>query len=425
MFAKHARESLVAYLRRPEPAYHWKLEGTQALEGGTTYDLRLISLEWQGLRWEHRLQIFCPERLNYPGFCGLVNTGEGGPATGAEGWALAAAAGTLFATLRDVPNQPLFDGKVEDQLVVHTWLRFLETGDPTWPLHLPMAKAVLRAADAVQEFAHFQGWPLIEGFLVTGASKRGWAAWLTGAAGDPRVRAIAPMVIDTLNLHAQAPHQIQALGGPSEQVADYTNAGLSTKAATPEGKRLLALEDPYSHRSVLTLPKLLILGTNDRYWAQDALNLYWGGLRGPKSVLYVPNSGHDLEDRPRVLATLGAFLKATAAGEEWPRLWWRFSRASGSVTLFAGSQSQAAGSQVPAISARLFQAHAPTQDLREAHWTSTPMARTRRGFRGQFLARNVGCTALFGEVTFGTEGQTFTLSTQIRILQEEAPKASS
>ncbi len=408
------------------------------VEGGTAYDLRLVSLEWQGLRWEHRLQVFRPERLSHPGFCGLVNTGEGGPAAGAEGWALACAAGTLFATLRDVPNQPLFGGKVEDQLVVHTWLRFLETGDPTWPLHLPMAKAVLRAADAVQEFAQSQGWPAVEGFLVTGASKRGWAAWLTGAAGDPRVRAIAPMVIDTLNIPAQIPHQFRVLGGPSEQVADYTEAGLLTRLATPEGRRLLALVDPYSYRSVLTLPKLLILGTNDRYWAQDALNLYWGGLRGAKSVLYVPNSGHGLEDRGRVLATLGAFLRATAAGEGWPQLGWRYARGAGGLTLSVRSQSpalqvpalqgptlQGPTLQVGALSARLFQAHAPTQDLRAAHWVSAPMARardhsrTRNHFEGRLLAPKVGYTAVFGEVTFGTAGQPFTLSTQIKILPEE------
>src|SRR6185295_17598364 len=55
-----------------------------------------------------------------------------------------------------------------------------------------------------------------------------------------------------------------------------------------------------------TLPKLLILGTNDRYWAQDALNLYWDGLKGPKWVLYTPNSGHGLEDRERVFRSEAA-----------------------------------------------------------------------------------------------------------------------
>src|SRR5262249_41442051 len=160
-------------------------------------------------------------------------------------------------------------------LVVYTWLKYLETGDSSWPLHFPMAKAVLKAMDAIQEFGRQAGAPPVTSFLVHGASKRGWTTWLAGASRDSRIKAIGPMGIDVLYVRKQAPPQLEACGKPSEQVKDYTLAGIQQKLETPEGQGLMELEDPYSYRDRLTLPKLLILGTNDRYWSQDSLNLYW------------------------------------------------------------------------------------------------------------------------------------------------------
>jgi len=405
-----ARADLDAFLKKPEPAYRWEKRGEQEIDGCRVYDLHLVSQVWQGITWEHRLQIFRPEKLEHPEFCTLYNTGGSGSDSNAQqGIRLAKGSGAVYAILYGIPNQPLYGGKTEDTLVVYTWLKFMETGDESWPLHFPMAKAVLKAMDAIQALTREAGFPPITRFLIHGASKRGWTTWLAGASRDPRIKAIAPMVIDVLNVRKQGPHQLEAYGKLSEQISDYTRAGIPEKLETPAGRRLMELEDPYSYRDRLTLPKLLILGTNDRYWSQDALNLYWDGLKGPKWVLYTPNSGHGLEDRERVYTTLAAFIRMIAGHGRWPKMRWSYAEEPGGAVLTLHSD--------PApTEARLFHIGAQTQDFRDSHWIFEPMQKTSSGFAAHRVAPAEGYAAIFGEAVYDLDGQRFTLSTQIRIL---------
>jgi PhoPQ-activated pathogenicity-related protein len=405
-----AKADLKSYLKRPEPAFKWESLGKKTADGVTIYDLHLVSQTWHGIVWEHRLQLFRPDRLKYPRFCALLNTGgNGGPDEEVIGSLLAKTTGANFAILYNIPKQPLFGGKSEDALVVYTWEQYLKTGDDTWPLHFPMAKAVLKAMDALQQFSKKSGMTPLDQYLITGASKRGWTTWLAGASQDPRIKAIAPMVIDTLNLAAQIPHQLAAYGKPSEQIDDYSSHGMLKALETPAGKKLIQLEDPYSYRRILTLPKLLILGTNDRYWAQDALNLYWDGLKGPKWVMYDPNSGHGLEDHIRVFNTLGAFIVMVASGKSWPKMKWAYQKTGKDATLTLSSVP-------PPAEARLFRVHAPTQDFRDSKWTSEPMKKTAHGFVGRLEKPAKGYAAMFGEAAYHLNGFDFTLSTQISIV---------
>ncbi len=424
IWAGAAHADLDSYIKRPEPVYKWEKRGEQKLQGGTAYDLHLVSQTWQGIVWEHRLQIFVPEHPTYPHFCALLNTGgNGGAADALLGVTASNAIGSPFAILYNIPNQPLYGGLKEDSLIVYTWQKYLETGDDTWPLHFPMAKAVIKAMDAIQAFTAQAGQPEITDFMITGASKRGWTTWLSAATRDKRIKAIVPMVIDTLNLPAQTKHQLEAYGKFSEQIDDYTTKGIMEKLNTPAGKQLLQLEDPYSYRARLTLPKLLILGTNDRYWTQDSLNLYWDDLKGPKWVMYTPNSGHGLEDKTRVLNSLTAFARSVASHTAWPRMDWKYRATPQGVELTVHSD------RAPK-SARLFHVAATTQDFRDAKWTSDEISsRTGSGEKATFTAAfpkpGAGYAATFAEVSYEIDGKPFTLSTQIHILAAAATAASA
>ena len=70
------------------------------------------------------------------------------------------------------------------------------------------------------------------------------------------------------------------------------------------------------------MPKLLLLGTNDRYWTVDSLRHYWADLPEPKIIFQTPNAGHDLAGGQQAISTLAAFFQMVADGEEIPKLEW-------------------------------------------------------------------------------------------------------
>ncbi len=294
----------------------------------TAHQIRLTSQTWQGAAWTHDLQVYEPAEVKYPDHMLLFITGGANKIDNpvfrhsAEGLAFVKACGARVAVLPQVPNQPLMGGKVEDDLIAETFVRYLATKDETLPLLQPMVKSAVKAMDAVQEWAKQEKRPVPKGFVVSGASKRGWTTWLTGAV-DPRVIAIAPMVIPTLNMKAQNKHQLDSWGKYSEQIEDYTRRGLMEKIDTPDGAKLWKLIDPYTYRDRLTMPKLQINGTNDPYWTLDSMNLFWDDLKGSKYVVYLPNAGHGLEQhREWAVNGVGALFRHVATGREMPAPEW-------------------------------------------------------------------------------------------------------
>ena len=406
---------LLRYALRPDNAYRWKRNAEHCFEAGDcVYDIRLESQTWQEILWSHTLQVFVPAQIDFPELALLKITGEMASASSkAEGRIMAEATGMICAAIHDVPNQPLFDDRFEDDLIAHTFTQYLDTGDADWPLLFPMVKSVMRGMDALKEFigSILPAAPPLKDFILTGASKRGWTTWLAAVA-DPRVKAIIPQVYDNLNIFAQMPHQIEVWHAYSEMISDYTQADLQTRINTPQGRKLTLSVDPYTYLDKLTLPKLILNGTNDRYWATDALNLYWDDLQGPKHVLYAPNCGHSLIDEARLFATVTEFVRRTAEGTGLPAITWKFeeSKTSTRLTITADSRS---------LAARLWVACSANRDFRNEEWQSTPMVPQigQPGvFVGDFNHSPKGKAAIFGEIVLPGRNRPYTLSTQIRVV---------
>jgi PhoPQ-activated pathogenicity-related protein len=410
--------ALADYVARAEPEFRWELKAKDSRDGAIIYDLYLVSQNWQGIVWEHQMQVYQPAGTKPAATMLLYN--QGGRASGgsaAFGMELAKKTGTPVAILYGIPNQPLFDGKKEDALIAETFVRHLETKDDRWPLLFPMVKSLVKAMDALQAFSK-QEWNVpAEKFIITGASKRGWTTWLTGAS-DKRVKAIAPMVIDTLNMKKQMPYQLKSFGHYSDQINDYTERQLVPMPDTPEAQRLWSMVDPWLYRERITMPKLLINGVNDPYWTTDALNLYWNDLKGDKWVIYVPNAGHNLEqhhadgskDRDRAVNALAGFARHQIRDNPMPQVKWTHDDAGGQARLVIQS------ADVPKA-ARLWVADAPTRDFRLARWSERPAAVDGKSISGEIAPPTAGCRAFFGELDFEIEGLTHQVSTQLRILE--------
>src|SRR6185503_3932979 len=225
--------------------------------------------------------------------------------------------GSIVAELRMVPNQPVVfkddparKPRLEDDFIAYTWNRFLRTGEERWLARLPMTKSAVRAMDAVTAFAASTGGRShkIARFVVSGASKRGWTTWTT-AAVDTRVIAIAPAVIDLLNVEPSFIHHYRAYGAWSDAVKDYTEQGIMDWMGTPQFHALMKIEEPYEYRDRLTMPKYLVNASGDQFFLPDSSRFYFDDLKGEKHLRYVPNTSHSL-DKTDALESLQAFYTA-------------------------------------------------------------------------------------------------------------------
>ncbi|WP_428305727.1 PhoPQ-activated pathogenicity-related family protein [Lacipirellula sp.] len=405
--------ALKDYVAAPDDSYGYKVVGSEKVDGSTVHKLELTSQTWHEIPWKHALYIYVPDNVQHKQMVLLFITGGriGGTPSMEDmklGASLAKAAAMPVAYLHQVPNQPLLGDKVEDDLISETFLRYVDSRDPTWPLLFPMVKSATAAMTAIQDFGKKQYDVDVEQFVVTGGSKRGWTSWLTAAADD-RVAGVAPIVIDTLNLPAQMKYQLETWGEYSDQIADYTSKGLVDVMQNRPDIPLWQWVDPYTYRSELKLPKLLINATNDPYWTVDALNQYWDGLIGEKHIRYVPNAGHGLDGgREAALMTLAAFAQHVAEGEPLPQLKWEHAGDDGELRLKISSAPEPE-------SVRLWVARSDTKDFRNAKWEATELtADDGKEYVGVVERPEKGHIALFGEATYKQGALPYNLSTTLR-----------
>lgn len=364
------------YLQNGDESFNWEISGSYESGNLTVYNLLVTSQEWRGYKWRHQVAVIVPEVVDHDGALLFISGGSNQDEM--PNWKkpddgnirmmeiIAQRNQAVVAVVFQVPNQPLYDGLTEDELISLTFHNFRNDNDYTWPLLFPMVKSAVRAMDAVQAFAdNHLGQPVTR-FVVSGASKRGWTTWLTGA-NDSRVAAIAPMVIDMLNMPASISYHLEAWGDYSIQIQDYVKLGIAQDVSTPDGKVLTAMVDPYSYRQKLTMPKLIVNGTNDEYWPVDAIKHYINEIPGQNCLHYVPNAGHDLGDKRQAIQALSAFFGQTLRGGDYPSFEWELDENKQEVILSFSTLPEGVSG------VRLWSTDSGDRDFRDNRFTDTPV----------------------------------------------------
>jgi PhoPQ-activated pathogenicity-related protein len=427
--------ALDRYVAAPDRSFEWKVAATLPAEGATATLLRMTSQRWlteqevdQPL-WTHWLIVIRPPQVRSDIALLWIGGGEKKdpqPSKVPE-WLVRTArdTGTVVAELRSVPDQPIVfkddserKPRFEDDLIAYTWDKYLRTGDERWPARLPMTKSAVRAMDAVAAFAASSegGGVSVKRFVVTGASKRGWTTWTT-AAVDRRVVAIAPAVIDLLNIEPSFVHHFRAYGAWSDAVQEYVDHGIMNWMRTPEFRALMRIEEPYEYRDRLTMPKYLVNAAGDEFFLPDSSQFYFDDLRGEKQLRYVPNAGHALA-KTDARESLQAFYTMVVEGRRRPEVRWSF-QPDGTITATTSERPQAV---------RLWQATNPKArnfrfDVLGAAYTGTPLEPAGPNtWVASVPAPAAGWTAFFLEFSFPSGGP-FPLKTTtgVRVLPDALP----
>jgi len=284
-----------------------------------------------------------------------------------------------------------------------------------------MVKSAVRAMDTVQKhLASLDSGALnIKKFVVSGGSKRGWTTWLT-AAVDKRVVAIAPAVIDVLNMDEQMKHHFAAYGFYSQAIGDYQAMNVFEKLFTPEGQALIKIVDPYEYRDRYAgIPKLLVNSSGDQFFLPDSAQFYFHDLPGEKHLRYVPNTDHGLGDSDAV-QSLVAFFQSILAGASRPNFSWSV-KPDGSIEVKTTTKP---------LAVNLWQATNPkARDFRKEIigpvWKSSVLEQQGGG---TYLAKvpepAEGWTAFFVELTFDS-GAAFPhkFTTEVHVVPDKLPFA--
>ncbi len=410
--------ALKAYLDNGDNSFTWELKESYAIGEVTAYDLLLTSQNWREHTWKHQLTIMVPKENRFDG--ALLYITGGSIRDGEPRWsskddkfnksisAIAVNNKAIVAVVKQVPNQPLYGGKNEDELISMTLHNFKQDNDYSWPLLFPMVKSAVKAMDAIQQFSSQQLNHSVNRFVISGASKRGWTTWLTGAS-DQRAQAIAPMVIDILNMPVSLDYQIKALGGYSVQIEDYVRLGIPQEAKTESGMALTTMIDPYAYRAALTMPKMIFMGTNDEYWVVDNVKNYLSDIPGKNLLHYVPNAGHNLGDGKQAMEALGAFFGNTLAGTDYPACKWQTAVKKNKVRV----KIQASKDELTDVI--LWQADSDDTDFRKDVWSSRPLHISgKKSFTVEQALPASGFRAFYIDLKYkAVHGGTYTVSTRV------------
>lgn len=429
--ADGSQQAFEAYVKQPHPLYTYKLHSTVKKSSYTTYYIRMVSQHWLSQdqvndpEWWHWLTIVVPNEVKHDTALLMIGAGDKLDSLPKEPFSVvtdaALATQSVVIHLHNVPAQPLifsenpFKELYEDEIIAYGWRKFLEGGaknaDAPWVPRLPMTAAAMRAMDTVSDFTKTTLGITLNHYVVAGESKRGWATWTTGIF-DPRVVAIIPIVVDTLNVARSIEHHWRVYGEWSHAISDYVENQIMEWQGSKEYARLLQLEDPYSYLNRLTIPKYIVNATGDQFFPPDSWQFYWNDLPGEKHLRYIPNTGHSLRETDAD-ESLIAFYSHILDKTDLPRFDWTIRDNQFTIQYDPNN---------PPARLRLWYANNPQArdfriDVIGASWTSMDLNIEKDGSVViPYSAPQRGFTAGFVEAEFGTpSGYPFKQTTGVAV----------
>ncbi|HEX4712912.1 PhoPQ-activated protein PqaA family protein [Phenylobacterium sp.] len=430
------KNALDAYVAKPDPAFAWKVVGQVSGPGYHGAVLELTSQSWLTAKevdkplWKHWLTVVVPDKVSHDKAFLFITGGKNddpAPTTATERFAkMAVETNSVVAELDDVPNEPLRFAedpkpRVEDEIIAYQQAKFAKDRNPLDLLRLPMVKSGTQAMTAVQQYlASEAGGKLkVDGFVVSGGSKRAWTTWLVGAI-DRRVIAIIPIVINVLDVDATAKHHWEAMGYFSPALKDYVENGLIPKMiGSPGLTEVNRIEDPlnYRDRPSMKMPKYVINAVGDEYFPPDNTKFSYHLLPETKRLRMIPNSKHstagtDIND------SMTAFYDAVLNHRPIPSYSWTV-RKDGAIVV---------RSAVQPLEVNLWQGNDPkARDFRVdtigKTFTATKLTRAKDGtWVGKVAKPAAGWTAYFVELTYpsGTK-YPFKFTTEVSVTPDTLP----
>jgi PhoPQ-activated pathogenicity-related protein len=303
---------LDTYVARPDPSFAWRVEKTYSGPGYQGAVLELTSQTWLSDAimdrpvWKHWLRVTIPDQVTSQKAFLFIGGGANGRAAPNDPSAnmaqMAVDTSSVVAELGQVPNQPIHFpdsptvNRTEDDLIAYLQARYDPATNPEALVRLPMVKSGTAAMTAIQQFMASEagGRRNIDGFVVSGGSKRGWTAWLVGLM-DERVVGMIPIVINVLDVNGTTKHHWMTMGYFSPALGDYVNHKLIPYEIGGERLEAVnAIEDPltYRGRPRMKIPKFIINAVGDEYFPPDNTKFSYPLLPAKKSLRMLPNSKH-------------------------------------------------------------------------------------------------------------------------------------
>ncbi len=421
------------YVAAPDPNFKYELVKTIPGESSTTYVLNMVSQRYLTAAevnrpiWKHWVTIVKPDKVTTNIgllFIGGGDNGDPVPEVDPLAREIAATTGAVVASLSNVPNQPLIFAdetreRSEDAIIAYTWDKFLRTGDPKWPLRLPMTKSAVRAMDAVSGFlaSTAGGNVVVDKYVVCGESKRGWTTW-TSAAVDKRVVALIPEVIDLLNIGPSMRHHYRVYGSYSSELDDYAQAGIMLRMKTAQYHNLMKIVEPFEYRDRFTMPKLIINASGDQFFLPDSSQFYFDQLPGEKYLRYVPNADHGVRDHSDAGESIAAYFASIVNGTKRPQFSWHIQPA-GTIILDTKTEPSAI---------KLWQATNPKardfrlQTIGPAYKSSNVSALSLGHYVIRVRQPPKGYTAYFVELTYASGSKyPFKFTTGVQVIPDIEP----